>query len=437
MNDAVKRSRGAVYFDALMQVLLGLAVLSLALSSNLVSEKASRDLFGLVLVVGFIGGVIKWTANHRTQTVKKAMTASERWLLLGVIGFVVLSLAGLVNAEDDSRAWGKWGRNATFIALPFLFWVFKHQQLTWPAFRFDLKRQHPSLNILLLVMVLSSLMMAVEAIYLVSIQGEGRGFSQYNAIGFGIFTAVFALVLLGLAWVIKNPLRGLAVVGGICAVVACVYSQTRGAWLALVVAPIATAWFLGSMRVKWVSVVVLVAVVLGLVVVLLLGYIAPLQEGISNVQHWIENPQDCSSWGARLTMWKMAVMLASESPLFGVGITDWGGSAKNLVDQGEVAMQCAVIYSHTAHSIYFHTLATSGLVGVLGLGLLFVCLFFAIVQSPATLGYKAIALMLLLAYMVFGFSTTWLATSTHVSVFVVLMAYFMAQCHRQEARDAE
>lgn len=396
-----------------------LAILSLSLSSNLLDKKSASTLFGLVLLIGFFGGLVKLVKNREFFN-----HSGERWLFYGFIVFVLVSLSGVVHSDDVSKAFGKWGRNATLLTLPLLFWVFKENKSNWLA-------------IVVSAFTLTSIVFFAESFYLVEFQNKGRGFSQFNPISLGMFTALCSIIL-AINFFIDFQLKRIHVlVVALLAVMACVYSQTRGAWLALMTAPVATAWVLGSFRIKLLSLVTFLLVFVGLFVCYKMEWISLLNRGVHDIQQFIDNPSRCTSWGARLAMWKISLVTLDVSPVLGVGYTQWDELAKQAIEQKDVAMTCSVLHQHTAHSIYFHTLATTGLVGLLGLLGLFLVLLICILKAPASNSTKVTPLALLIAYAVFGLSTTWVAKSLHVSVFVVLMAYFMAQCYRIENKQNE
>lgn len=400
------------WLERVLMCVFLLAILSLSLSSNVLPEETVTTLFNAVGLLGVIVCVVK--IIHARPFFKYS---GEEWLFYGVALFSLLSLSGVVHSEDVLDAFGKWGRNLTLLVLPLLCWVFKNHTFNWAV-------------LVSSSIALTSVIFFAEAVYLVEFENKGRNFSEFNPITLGMFTATCAVVLGGNFLSNIRLKHTYLLLAAVFAVVACFYSQTRGAWLALLVVPVMTVLFLGRWRTKFIILVVFAVFMVCLFSLYKMGKLPAIEHGVSNIHNFVINPSHCSSWGARLAMWKISLTTLSEAPFLGVGYTEWGAFAKHAVDQKTVQMTCPVLYEHTAHSIYFHTLATTGLVGLLGLVVLFLGCLIAILKAPARDAFKITPIALLIAYAVFGFSTTWLAKTLHVSVFVVLMSYFIGQCYR-------
>ncbi len=88
-----------------------------------------------------------------------------------------------------------------------------------------------------------------------------------------------------------------------------------------------------------------------------------------------------TSLGVRFQLWKAAVELFMQHPVFGVGAEGFGPAMDKLADSGVITKVAAEIGKGEVHSYYFATLARFGIIGLISTILLFVV--------PLRLFYKA------------------------------------------------
>ncbi len=147
---------------------------------------------------------------------------------------------------------------------------------------------------------------------------------------------------------------------------------------------------------------------------------------------------DATSLIERRDMWRAALTAFAERPLLGIGLGQMSGyfeaaHAAGLVSESIVDYKQSG-YTHThAHSDYFHTAATRGLLGLLSLALIYgVPLglsFSAARRSPNDDAYRASAysgVMLILAYMTFSLTDSVLHMNVTNGFFVMLCCWTLA-----------
>ncbi|MGE0081402.1 MAG: O-antigen ligase family protein [Thiohalomonadaceae bacterium] len=239
----------------------------------------------------------------------------------------------------------------------------------------------------------------------------------HHPVIFGMFVASLTLLATAGARYFLAQTKWIKAVwiGGVAlGLLATLLTSTRGAWLGLLVALAVTLWLQVrrlSWKHRWALVVALVLAVPAL-------YSIPRVEkrvvtAISEARNYFEpaaGPQAVkTSIGARFEMWRTAMFIADEYPWFGAGLgrAAWQNNAQRLVAAQRVD-PVAAEYKH-AHSQYFHTLATRGVIGLLTeLSLMLLCaaVFIRYMrQHGSDQRQLALAgLLLTLAYLVYGLS---------------------------------
>ena len=186
------------------------------------------------------------------------------------------------------------------------------------------------------------------------------------------FTA--ASLLPGGRW---SRIAGLALLG--LSVLTVVFTQQRGAWLAVLAQTLALPFVLSrssSLNPRW----RLVAAVLVVVLVASIGAIAYLRPEVTTPV--IERLRSLSSdLSGRTALWGAAAELTKERPLLGWGL----GSFASAYDQIHPPFaRDSWRFRGTAHSLYFHVLAERGVLGLLALGALMWALLRGLREATAT-----------------------------------------------------
>jgi O-antigen ligase len=252
-----------------------------------------------------------------------------------------------------------------------------------------------------------------------------------NAITFGDLALLLALLALVAAIDARSAPRQalLAGVGVLAGLAASVLTGTRGGWVTLVLAALVLwrhARGLDSRRVR-----ALLGAGVGLLALAwftpALGVQARFAQGVSDVRLWYEGGSVWTNVGTRLELWKGAVMLIREHPLFGLDFAACRARLAELAQAGR--LDPMVLTLPHLHNDGLQELATGGVVGfaiwaaILVAPLLFFLRRLDGVRAPqfaAALG----GVLVVLAYVGFGLTEV-IFWSMKGSLFYALMVFLL------------
>jgi O-antigen ligase len=175
------------------------------------------------------------------------------------------------------------------------------------------------------------------------------------------------------------------------------YSQTRSMWFALFAACLVSLYFYNRRKVV---IFILFSIAAMIVVVAPSGL---LKQRLISIATSVSNPQsDSESTLTRLKLWKGAVLIFHESPLFGTGIGDFQHDIDKLIQSKKIDIIPEPSRGN-AHSSFFHTLATQGLVGIVTLvGLYGALLVFAARKIQAREGIGGYVILSITIVLIVG-----------------------------------
>jgi len=374
-----------------------------------------RDAGGLLYFLLFIFGVtLGWSAWQ-------SLVAWEKRVLISFCLFFILVNLSFVNNHDMVYGMKKMER-------------YLHFPLVIPMYLLLKRYAVETGKIYLLGVVVASAVMFGQALY----QGYGevgwraRAIGAYHPIILGDISmliaviCVCALLTLALTWRI-NLLVALAAA---LAIIACVMSGSRGAWLLL---PFVVPWFIWIKR-KVIGptmfIVIIVVSTLSILGALSLDRVEKrVQAAFKEYQDYSQT-SSASPVGIRLEMWRDSVRIWKENPLIGTGVGDFKYDRKHFYNKGE--SHKGISYVH-AHNIYLDVLATSGLVGIIGMLLLVLIIPFRTFYSfwiretdPWISFYALSGMVTVVAFAVFGLTETWLARNAFVRTYLMSIIVFMS-----------
>ena len=253
----------------------------------------------------------------------------------------------------------------------------------------------------------------------------------------GIFSLIIALYAYQKREV---KLTVLSVMGGLCGIVGSLLSTARGGWVALPILLIVILWiYRHSLSKRF--------------FLTFFGIIAIASVGISqmpnnrimeridvaqkDIQLYLDNNDGNTSLGARFEMWKSALEMVKEKPLFGWGIQ--GATEKRKQETKEKIVTGNIGQFTHAHNQYLDDLSKRGIVGLLALlAVLFIPLrtFMKNLKTAnneikliATLGVAHI-----LSVMIYGLSQGFLVhNSGTIFYFFLTIVFYTAIRTRQKA----
>jgi len=282
------------------------------------------------------------------------------------------------------------------------------------------------------------------ALWQAGVEGARRanGHGEVNAILFGnlaLLSGLLCLAGLGWAWQQESRRRWLValLLGAAGGLLASALSGTRGGWLAL---PLATlvfyrAWLRGwSARWRWLTV--------GAVALLLAGLYLTPQSGVQQrVGVAMEEAADYlagepnGSVGARLEMYRGALLLIPQSPRMGRGHGGYAEAMSELVEQGRVAPGMDR-YWH-AHNDLLDAWVRRGLPALLVLLALYLLPLWVftprlVASDPETRSLAVAGLLLPVTFIDFGLSYAFFAYPVGILVYgswLALLLAFTASSH--------
>lgn len=188
-----------------------------------------------------------------------------------------------------------------------------------------------------------------------------------NAITFGDLAMVLGLVALAAAIDYRHHTRKalLAGAGALAGLAACMITGTRGAWIALALAALLFLCYAQLLRSRKVR--LLLAGGFTLVAAAFFVPATGMQEralqGVDDVQTWVDGGNVFTNVGTRLELWKGAMILIEERPLFGLDRNTVRAEIRHLVEQG--TLDPAILSLEHLHNDALQALATGGVFGLL------------------------------------------------------------------------
>jgi O-antigen ligase len=353
---------------------------------------------------------------------KESGRSERQWWLALLLLFVlaIVSLAYSADLENGVQRLERFFRLAT-IALVIAVMV-RWRMVSSRLFIFGL--------------MAAALSMFVQAVYEIHWLKHGYAEGLYHKIIFGDMAMVIALLLFIAAITLLRGRTRLAALACIpFALYASVMSATRGAWLVLPFVGMTLVWLYRQRvdrRVWWLTGGAIAAMLVLIVVLRPAPVVVPIERGVEELRIYVSDPSAHTSWGDRLNMWRNAVIIWWHNPVFGTGIGDFNHDNRELVAQGRSLSEDVAQYGH-AHSIYFDTLATLGIVGlVVMLGALFLLparYFYQGWQqaNDAQSRFAALGgLLTVVSFAVFGISEGWLSRNPFINTYIVYLALFAA-----------
>lgn len=233
-------------------------------------------------------------------------------------------------------------------------------------------------------------------------------------------------------------LTALSVIGGLCGIVGSLLSTARGGWVALPVLLIVIIYRHSlSKRFFLTFFGIMVATSIGISQMPNNRIMERIDVAQKDIQLYLDNHDGNTSLGARFEMWKSALEMAKEKPLFGWGIQ---GATEKRKQETEEKIATGNIGQFThAHNQYLDDLSKRGIVGLLALlAVLFVPLraFMKKLKTTndeikliATLGVAHI-----LSVMIYGLSQGFLVhnSGTIFYFFLTIVFYAAIRTHQKE-----
>ncbi len=215
--------------------------------------------------------------------------------------------------------------------------------------------------------IIDGLIGIYQYLYLGDLRPRGFDPNQILYAGKIAFACGSAVILLLLAKNNKKWENIYSVLTVLVTFVAILLSQSRGVWIALLIACSVTVYLYNTrMALRFL-------IALFLIFAVIFTFSSSLRDRASSIVTSVYSEDYLGNTGTRLELWKGSLLIFKESPLLGTGIGDFGRDSRALISANK--MKSVPTVDH-AHSIYFHTLATRGVIGLV----ILVSLFFVIIR---------------------------------------------------------
>jgi O-antigen ligase len=289
-----------------------------------------------------------------------------------------------------------------------------------------------SKNYLFVILIMSSFLVA----YNVFLEYFGNGVRGSTTHGKPIFFGNIALttglvsLILSLSkdnhWLVKILLLLSAIFG----VAGSIWSQTRGGWVFLILFMVIFAYnYILNSRNKKRSLLYGVCsfIILCIIALPFKGAIeSRVSSGYTNIESYFSVGNAGTSVGLRFEFWRVATEQFVDNPLIGSARSGFLAKKNQMIAKGEV-IPAAKSFEH-AHSDFFWTIGTKGLLGLLSLYGLYMFLFrFYYINSgrKEVRMYALSGLTVVTSYLVYGLSESFFSMKLGIGYFIIINAILM------------
>jgi O-antigen ligase len=276
--------------------------------------------------------------------------------------------------------------------------------------------------------------------------GVDRPAGHTNAIHYGNVSMLLGILCLsGVTWAYFQQRKFFWIIflltGAIFGMLGSFLTGSRGGWIAL---PICAGIFMihcfkiyGK---RYLSLSILILVALSFIVYLIPK--SPVMDRIELAKHQVKiyfnRSNEKTSISERFDMWQTAIVMVPERIWFGWGSQGYMDNKTYLIARGEAAPE---IDPYTnAHNEYIDSLVKHGVIGLLALLLLYTVPFFIFFRyltnpNPNVRAYALAGVFLILNYVLFGLTTTFLTLNIGVMMLSFLLVILWS-CLRKSQKDA-
>lgn len=367
------------------------------------------------LLLALFGLFLGWPAWRELSSV-------EKHILLGFVAYFLVMLLGLTHTQDWYNASHKLSRFLRILLLV-------------PGYLL-LRRSGVSLGKAFLYgVVVAGFTLAMHGWYQVSVEGRSVASGIYQKIVFGDMAVLVAGVLAAAMITLARRPWHYAVLSlsMLAALYASLISMTRSSWLLVPVAVIGLLWLYRKSLTRrgWWSIAGVMVVIIAVGSVWIPSKLTEgVDRGIENLKVYEHDPGAATSWGIRLNLWHDSLLLFAEHPVLGVGVGDFAVERSKLIAEGRANPLPS--FDH-AHSIYFHSLATTGLIGFLAMLICLIGLPLRTTYSswlqaitPWSRFYALSGLLTVVGFSVFGVAETWFVRMPFDTMYGMFLIVFLS-----------
>lgn len=278
---------------------------------------------------------------------------------------------------------------------------------------------------LLILLVLASLMVVYDVV-LELFEGRARGgYAHGKPIFYGNIALTTGLVSLILSTNKNNSwvMRALLLLASIGGVVGSMWSQTRGGWIYLVLFSMCFFYFLVLGRKKNLCLNVFFTLLISLLIIYSFqdSIETRLDQTYTNIEDYFQHDNPNTSIGLRFELWHVSLQQFLDNPILGSARSGFLDKKEQLVDEGRVTSN-ALMFKH-AHSDFFWTIGSKGLLGVLtlyGLYAFLVYFYYINTKDRRVRLYALSGLTVVSSYFIYGLSESFFSMKLGIGYFIIL-----------------
>lgn len=405
------------------------ALFLLYLFQALINPKGADIAFGLIMLVGlfsFKQWYLKW----------RKTSFSERFLIFAFAFFTVVSIISFFYWPYSREARMRLEDYGFFLFFMPLFFLLRN-------YRFKALYLVIALGLLACVLGLMSITQYVSMKYFGEYIFTGehkmaefwmRPSGGVNPIRYAAISLILVCFAVNAKLLIRNKgiwVDVLLIAAIALALVACVLAQTRGTWLAFPVLVFLYCWYLfktGSKR------FVLIFILVGGVVVTSLSQTHFFKQRMALSGYSFERYSEGysqTSIGARLDMFKAAVILIKQNPIWGHGLNSYKEKATEI-RKAIKGMSSHVGMWNNPHNEILQVMVEKGIIGLISLILLFAAPAYLFIKglyvNNVVVKYFALnGLAILVVYAVAGQSVALFEHNLFNHFYIVMVLLFASQ----------
>ncbi|MGR5076940.1 O-antigen ligase family protein [Photobacterium swingsii] len=279
--------------------------------------------------------------------------------------------------------------------------------------------------------IVGSLTLLAISLYQLLFVGTSRIDAFTNAIPYAHGTIVLSIFNLYLMFNEENKkLKLLHFLALIAAMICCILSDTRGAWLTIpLLFSILLIYTYRHHNKKTVLTAVFISFIIAAIGISLFNdrISSRLDQASFEISEYNAGHSN-SSIGLRLTLWESAFYIFKESPIIGFG-DGYKEKRKQQVDEGLYPERINILVHN--HNQYVEIAVTRGSLGLISLLLLFSLSLYAIHQSSTTPNMKYLGYSIVVSYMIFGLTD--IPLKHHLTLYLYLVSLTFIIKHKPKA----
>jgi len=377
-------------------------------------KNAGSIIMGLLLIIGLV--------TFRFKDLK--LLDKEKYIFIGFLSVFLVGVLSMMNTENIEEGVHRLER---LIAFPLSIFIYL----------FFIKNGLKLVQVFINGLMIAVVVMAWQAWYQIDILNLENASGAYHKIIFGDTAILFGVLLILHIYYKRESFvtSGVFILLSLSAFYASYASNTRGAWVLLpVIFVILALYILYKYRLSYKHIAFLFAV--NIVFLMLLfenNYIYHnFTKEFLNIPKYLSDDELSEGnlyW--RLVVWKIAINIWQENIFLGTGLGDFFLDAGKILESGGVAEDMKFQAKH-AHSLYFDSLVTMGLVGLIvimaAMFIVPVLMCIKLYTSKSSQKYYILSVFLVVvSFAVFGLSEGLLSRKYFIGLFLFLMVVYLSE----------